>query len=192
MGDAVFQCRNCLSLGGTAVLDGSPTFSIGDEALPAAPLLPRCACYTRLHKGKLPPTIANILSALPNVPELCAISNAANTRPPPAVVPERDYETNELHRTIYSVEGLPASREVEVYSKSRSEDSLLGQLTLTNEHKLADVQKLLKKQNWGRGTNVQMYRSEKREEGRVPLHKQQMQRLAMPFFPTDDYCLVVD
>ena len=192
MSEAIFQCRNCLSFGGTAVLDDPPTFSIGGEALLSAPLLPRCTCYTRLHKGKLPATIANIVSGLPVVPELSAIANAANVKPPPAVVPERDYDTDEPRRPVYSAEALPASRSVEVYSRSRQDGSLLGSVTLTNEHKLADVQKLLKKQNWGRGASVQMYRSEKREEGRTPLHKQQMQRLAMPFFPTDDYCIVVD
>lgn len=189
MGEASFQCRNCLSIGGTATLGDSS--AIGGQALKAAPLLPRCTCYVRLHKGKLPGTIAATVAALPDVPELVAVGECSNVQMPPTVVPERNYHDDAPRRPVYSVEGLPASSSIDVYRASRGDGALLGAVTVTKEHTLADVQKLLKKQ-FSTSANVQMFRGERHEDVRVPLHKAQMQRLAMPFFPTDDFCLVID
>ena len=156
----------------------------------AAPLLPRCACCLRLHRSKLPSSITALLVDVPDVPELAAV-DANSTPSQPAAEKTNGPVRDRSQRLIFSVDGLPASRTVPVYRGSRHEGKLLGSVVVNADHKLSDVMRLLHDSlNVLRAAPV--YRGSLSDELRVPLPKQQHSRIAMPFFPSDDYCLVVD
>ena len=190
MAEAYFLCRNCRSMGGFAQLDDADQPAVGDQVLTAVPLLPRCACCTRLHRGKLPGPVSNILAKLPEVPELIALCSAPETSPPAAPVHAGLPEADEPRRLVFSFDNLPASRPIAVYRGARGDGVLLGNITVTTEHTLEDVARLLHTE-LKLPANAQLYRGVRGEQLRVPLNKQQYPRLAMPFFPTEDHCILV-
>ena len=190
--EASFQCRNCLAKGSSAVLgDVGAAISVGGgEVMTAAPLLPRCACCLRLHRSKLPSSITSLLADVPDVPELAAVD--ANSSPSqPAAQKANGPARDQSQRLIFSVDGLPASRTVPVYRGSRREGALLGSIVVNADHKLSDVMRLLH-DSLNVPPAAPLYRGSLGDELRVPLPRQQHQRIAMPFFPSDDYCLIVD
>ena len=194
--EALYQCRNCRATGSTtnilADAAGPSSLSICGQSLTSAPLLPRCSCFVRLHKGKLPPAITSLLASVPDVPALAAIDARAPSVPEAAApaASEPLSERDAHRRLIFSMDGLPPSRSVSVYRGAQTDDALLGSIAVTSEHKLSDVAELLSKE-LKVGASAQLYRGTRDEALRVPLHKQQYRRLALPFFPSDDHCIIV-
>ena len=66
----------------------------------------------------------------------------------------------------------------------------LGVITMTSEHKLSDVAALLTDE-LGVEPTAQLCRGTTGEKLKIPLHKRQFARQAMPFFPTEQHFLVV-
>ena len=94
------------------------------------------------------------------------------------------------HRPIFSVDNLPAQRELLVH-RSQGEGALVGKILVTAEHKLVDVvqnlRDVLKLESI-----MQIYRGVAGQDMKVPLHRQQYDRSAMTFFPLEDHILLVD
>ena len=186
--DAVLQCRECRATGGALELNGS--FAVNGQTLGSMPLLPRCACFIRLHKGRLPQAVMRTLSSVPDVAELANVTarergEAAGAHPDDAI------SENMRRRHIFSVDGLPTTRMLPVYAAGKPSMSQLGSIVLTAEHKLSDVLRLLTDE-LGVEASARVSRGTAGERLTIPLHKRQHGRPAMHFFPSEHHFVVVE
>ena len=94
-------------------------------------------------------------------------------------------------RLVFSMDGLPEQRELQVYESERSDAAHLGSIVVTAAHKLSDLPQLLKAELDVRSSSVQLLRGTVGEKLKVPLHKKQYRRLALPFFPSEEHHLIV-
>ena len=187
-----YQCRDCRQTGAVASPVGNENGEdviVNGQPLDGTPLLPLCACYVRNHKGKMPAAVVGVLSGVPVLPT--SVDGLEARRPayePPAVNAKAG--SSKL-RPIYAVDRLPPEREVTVYLSQCSEAAVLGSITIHSEHKVSDVIQMLKSQ-LNVSFNMQLNRGTSGEKLKVPLHKKQYTRPALPFFPTEANHLVVD
>lgn len=174
------QCRVCNAVG--AVVDEA-------DGQSAVAQLPRCSCFLRSHKGKLPDKLAALLADAPPVaaPEAGArvVSEPrAQRAPPPAPDPSS-------RRPVYSTENLPATREVMVYDTMCSDEALLGSVVVGAGHTLRDVLEMLRDELDVK-LPVALYRGTFGGGFRVPLPPGQHSKVAMHFFPTEQQHLLVE
>ena len=181
-----YQCRDCRQTGVVAPAGG---MEINGREVSEVPLLPRCACFVRMHKGKLPAAVANILANAPELPpSVCDFEAQRPAYAPPTTTAA----TSTLPpRLIYSVDRLPPQRKLSVYLSERAEGSLLGSITVTTEHKLSDVMSLLESE-LDVSSSAQLSRGTDGDKLKVPLHKKQYSRPALHFFPSENHHLLVD
>jgi hypothetical protein len=183
---ASVECSECGAVGGFKELDN-------------VPCLPRCACFLRTHRGKIPPAISGLLTYAPTLPDAYmrvhrtgAVVEDAFARSPPAV--RQSDSANPVsgleRRTVWSVDKLPPSTEVMVYHTECCEEALLGCVVVTNEHKLSDVMQMVREELDVSG-EVTLYRSSATDALKVPLNKLQERKLALPLFPAESYHLIV-
>ena len=78
-----------------------------------------------------------------------------------------------------------------VYLSECTEEALLGSVIVTADHKLSDVLNMLRDE-LDVASSVAMFRGTLGQRLRVPLHKRQMSRPALPFFPCEANHLLVD
>ena len=95
------------------------------------------------------------------------------------------------HRPIFSVDHLPAQRDLCVYSLHEGEGSLIGKITITSQHKLADVVEILR-DSLKLESIAKMFRGVVGQCSKIPLHAQQYDRPAVVFFPLEHHVLIVD
>jgi len=185
-------CRECRAQGSMIPLEG---VAVKGQPLLAVPAIPRCACFLRSSQGKVPATASNMFASLPSLPTLLgaaapALSTAASSEAP-SRSSAADANAAEVlaQRATHSFNKLP-SREIMVYLSEYCEEALLGSVIVTPEHKLSDVLDMLRDE-----LDVQpseMFRGAEGESLRVPLHKRQYRRQALPFFPSARDHLVVE
>ena len=185
------QCRECRRTGAVASAagDGDEEVIVNGQPLTSAPLLPGCTCFVRQYKGKLPAAVVGVLSGVPVLPK--SVDGLEARRPayePPA---KKAKAESSVPRTIYAVDRLSAQREVTVYLSECAEGAILGSVTINSEHTLSDVVEMLKDQ-LNVSINVRLNRGTNGEKLKVPLHKMQYTRPALPFFPTEANHLVID
>ena len=183
---AWFQCRDCRGRGELVPVE----LTIAGERLAEAPLLPRCACFLRVHRGKLPAAVSSLLASVPEMPSNLI---GLEARKPSALQAEDGSSAacNMASRLIYSVDRLPPQLTVRVYRSECQETALLGTIPVNPEHKLSDVMQSLK-DTLGVALGVQLYRGIDGEKLKVPIHQKQLPRLALPFFPTAAHHLLID
>ena len=181
-----YQCRDCRQ---TGVVAPTTSMAINGRAVSEVPLLPRCACFVRMHKGKLPAAVTNIMASVPDLPP--SVCDFEAQRPAYAPPPSAGAASDLPPRPIFSVDRLPQQRELSVYLGEYAEGSRLGSITVTTEHKLSDVKRLLETE-LRVSASAQLSRGTDGEKLKVPLHKKQYARPAMPFFPADHHHLLVE
>lgn len=181
----MLQCRDCRGYG-----DAMPL----DHASGVLPLLPRCACSIRMHRGKLPAAVTTLLNGAPNLDAhllwLEQTPHASNTRPSSTAASLPDGAALGL-RKIYSVDNLPTERELMVYRSSGGDRGFQGKIVITAEHKLSDVVELMREHLDVKGVR-NMYRAIAGQDMKVPLHRQQYDRSALTFFPLEHHVVLVD
>jgi hypothetical protein len=184
----LLQCRDCRQNGASQELD--EPLCISDACLTSVPLLPRCSCFLRMHRGKLP---ANVQSVITHLPEMGAWADHESLvgACPPSNADADAFPQSESHRLIYSVDGLPAQRDVSVYFCGASNSNeCLGTVVVTAEHKISDLLRTVVATLKVK-PSARMYRGVDGEKLKVPLHERQHRLLAMPFFPSDEHHLIV-
>ena len=197
---AQLQCRNCGAMGKTVPMTDELRTKLGglgsefaNGMIGEIPLLPRCACYIRLHKeGKLPPAIAALLEDLPDaeaeldvLDDLDVKEHAKNPEgnPEPEVwPPQLDPEDVKRRRATYSTDGLPERREVNICRIKGTGNHNIGTVVVTQEHSLGDVFQLMHEQLQV-PLSVKLFRGRDGDPLRIPIPKPQLQMQAMPFFP---------
>lgn len=182
-----FQCRECRQVGPVAQLDDNASIDVNGRIMSAIPLLPRCACYIRIHRGKLPAAVENVLSSAPRLPKEHLDIEAL--RPPYLSSAPAASSIILPPRLIYSVARL-SERELHVYSGECTDSAFMGKVTIHAEHKLSDVLQMLAK-DYGVSHHAQLSRGTFGEKLKVPLHRKQHARPALPFFPSSEHCLIV-
>jgi len=182
------RCRECGVQGEVVPLHD---VNVNGNPLSAASLLPRCGCFLRGHRGKLPPAITNLLAGLPELPKQL-MPREQDVSGEPAIPTSLEGSAGEgiPRRLTHSAKQL-SSREVMVYLSRCKEEALLGSIIVTADHKLSDVAAMLRDE-LDVVANAEMYRGTVGQQLRVPLHKRQLKRPALPFFPCEGHHLLVE
>ena len=181
MATPALQCRESRSSGDAVALEG------GGETVP---LLPRSACFIRMHRGRLPPTVSSVLSGAPDLDAhvLWLKENAPSEGAGPAAAAGADGIAAAERRSIYSADVLPPQRELQVYDGTG--ETFVGKIIITAEHKLSDVVQMVR-DDFAIHTINKLYRGIDGHSQRMPLHPQQYDRLAITFFPSESHRLLV-
>ena len=172
-----------------------PNVSVGGRPLPLVPLLPRCGCFLRGHRGQLPATLSSMLAGTAPLQTLANLetlaSASASTSPKGAVPSLPPSDGIDDQRPAHSVDQLP-TRELMVYRARRCEEELLGTVVVSKEHKLSDVALMLRDQLGVHPAGDALYRGTTGKALRVPINKRQLKRPALPFFPSESHYVVVE
>lgn len=193
--NVALRCRECGTQGALLPISG---VHVNGRPLTVVPQLPRCGCFLRGHRGQLPPAIASLMADAPELPEHVAQREAmwpsAGARDPadptPAARSGVGPPDNAARRLSHSAKQL-VSREVMVYLSECTEQALLGSIVITGEHKLSDVVTMLRDQLDVLAA-AELYRGTLGQKLRVPLHKRQLKRPALPFFQCEAHHLLVE
>mmetsp|Transcript_49915 Transcript_49915/g.131617 ORF Transcript_49915/g.131617 Transcript_49915/m.131617 type:complete len:175 (+) Transcript_49915:162-686(+) len=93
-------------------------------------------------------------------------------------------------RRVWSADKLPTRCEIMVYHTQCCDDSLLGSIELTSKHKLSDVAQLVRDE-LDVTALTGLFRGTDGDSLLVPLHKAQMDKLAIPLFGHGNHHIVV-
>ena len=183
------QCRECRAQGEVVPLDG---LTVRGVPLAGIPTIPNCSCFLRSTNGILPLAVASMLDV--ELPALVdsALATAACTTPSTKAhdgASSLSTSVEPRRRVTHSAHQLP-SRELMVYLSECCDEALLGSVVITSEHKLSNVLQMLRDELDVSPTDI--YRGADDERLRVPLHKRQYHRPALPFFPSARHHLLVE
>jgi len=91
---------------------------------------------------------------------------------------------------VQTADKLPTRCEIMVYHTQCCDDSLLGSIELTSKHKLSDVAQLVRDE-LDVTALTGLFRGTDGDSLLVPLHKAQMDKLAIPLFGHGNHHIVV-
>ena len=201
----VVTCAECGATGEVLELDAEKWPS-GAAAGGAVPRLPRCACFIRQHRGKLPAAVSSLLPAGDSSLEVPPPEALGSQLRPPAPgaadnavgnallamanPPARQGDAPSSAKPVYCTD-MRRPYELMVYHRTCCEEALLGFVELKPEHTFVDVLQMLRDEldvaasaiSRGGGATPRV---------NVPIHRQQYGKNALDFFPVGGHLLVME